>query len=137
MTVKTFDINVQPLYDLAVLGKDVHRPSLDDQAFALIRARHYTRLENISLKYKNQEGDEVKVNAADNSDDKTVRIKILALYVQTDRYDYSRSSREKLKAKLGLDQISCSNYMPEIIDGRSREWVVDNLEDAIKALLKE
>lgn len=136
MTIKTFEINVQPLYDLAILGKDVHRPSLDDQAFAMIRARHYTRLENIILKYKDQDGNDVKFNAADNSSEGSVRIKILALYVQTDRYDYSRSSREQLKRKLGIDQISCSSYMPEIIDGRTREWTVDNLEDAINALTK-
>lgn len=135
MTVKTFDINVQPLYDVAVLGKDTHRPSLDDQTFALIRARHYTRLENIFLKYKDQDGNEVRVNATDSSD-VAVRIKIFALYVQSDRYDYSKQSREQLKIKLKLDQISCSNYMPEIIDGKTREWSVDNLEDAINALRK-
>ena len=136
MTVKKFDINVQPLYDVVALGKDVHRPTLDDKTFAFMRARHYTTLENISLKYEDEHGDEIKVSATDNGNPTVVRIKIFALYVQSDRYDYSRSDRDRLKRKLGLSELNCSNYMPEIIDGTTREWTVDNLEDAINAFRK-
>lgn len=138
MNVATFEVNVQPLYDVAVLGKDIHRPDLEKPMEALMRARHYTALENIILKYKKEQNDkeEVKVEASDNSDETIVRIKIFALFVQTNKDCYSKSSREELKRKLGLNELNCNYYMPELIDGRTREWVVDNLEDAINALRK-
>ena len=133
MTVPKFTINVQILYDVVILGKDAHRPALDEQTSALMRARHFARLEKITLKYMDEDGKEVNVNAADNSNNAAVRVKIFFFFLHTDRYG---SDRDQIKRKLGLSELNCSNYMPEIIDGKAREWTVDNLEDAINAFRK-
>lgn len=129
-------IAVQDLYDVAVTGKKVHRGTLRSTSESLITARHYTPLENITLKYVDERGKEYEVLATDTSVE-VIRMKILALFVYSELYDYSRSSREQLKVKLGLDSINCSYYMPEIIDGKLRVWTVDNLKDAIAAFVKE
>ena len=129
-------VNIQDLYDIAVVGKKVHRGTLKTTAESLINARLYEPLDNITLKYVDENGVEQET-VATATDEATTRVKILALFVQCQKHDYSRSSREQLKDKLGLYNISCSNYMPEIIDGKHREWSVDNLKDAIAALLKE
>ncbi len=136
MTIEAFGIDVQPIYDWVILGKSVHRPDLDEKTIIFMRARRYTRLENISLKYTNADEKQIVVNAADNTSPETVKIKIGFLYLQSIKYDYSKSSRDRLKERLGLDNLNCSNYMPELIDGRTREWIFDNLEDAIKAIKK-
>lgn len=130
-------IMVQDLYNIVnkVEGVTVHRGTLKNAANSLIDARHYTPLANITLKYADENGVEHEVNATDTSV-VVIRMKILALFVYSEMHDYSRSSREKLKVKLELDTISCSNYMPEIIDGKLREWTVDNLKDAIAAFKK-
>lgn len=135
MNVKNFRIDVQPLYDLVVLGKSIHRPDLDERCYALLRARHYTSSDNITMRYVDETGKEVEMKVSDKSDI-AIRMKILVLYVQSDRYNYSRSNRDDLKRKLGLDIVSCDYYMPELIDGRNREWLYDNLEDAVNAFIR-
>ncbi len=134
MTVKQFSVEAQVIYDL-LMGKSIHRPELDAKCDMMMSERHFTSLKNITLRYVDENGETVSLNAAENSD-MAIKMKIIVLFVQSSRYDYAKESRDNLKRKLGLDQFNCSNYMPEIIDGRTREWKVDNLEDLIKAFQK-
>lgn len=130
------NIRVQDLYDVVVSGKKVHRGTLRDTAQSVADARLYSPLERITFSYTDANGEEQTVSATDTSVH-VMRMKILVVFIQSQRYDYSRSSREQLKDKLGLSTVSCSNYMPEIINGKLRDWTVDDLSSAIAAFKKD